>query len=127
MVDVSRNAVLKVEAVKRHIDQLAALGMNLLMLYTEDTFTVPEYAAFGYLRGAYTMVEMREIDRYAASLGVEVVPCIQAQARIPCRLVHHPLRRFHVPSFHSCLIVGVSRCNVVASGQFFLICGIVIS
>ncbi len=82
MVDVSRNAVLKVEAVKRHIDQLAALGMNLLMLYTEDTFSVPEYPAFGYLRGAYSMEEMREIDGYAASLGVEVVPCIQTLAHL---------------------------------------------
>lgn len=82
MVDMSRNAVMKVEAVKRHIDQLASLGMNLLMLYTEDTFTVPEYPAFGYLRGAYTMEEMKEIDDYAASLGVEVVPCIQTLAHL---------------------------------------------
>ena len=82
MVDMSRNAVMKVECVKRHIDQLAALGMNVLMLYTEDTFTVPEYPAFGYLRGAYTMEEMKEIDDYAAALGVEVVPCIQTLAHL---------------------------------------------
>ncbi|MBQ4551928.1 MAG: family 20 glycosylhydrolase [Clostridia bacterium] len=82
MVDMSRNAVMKVERVKYHIDQLAALGMNMIMLYTEDTFTVPEYPAFGYLRGAYTMEEMKEIDDYAASLGVEVVPCIQTLAHL---------------------------------------------
>lgn len=82
MVDVSRNAVMKVETVKHHIDQLAALGMNMLMLYTEDTFTVPEYPAFGYLRGAYTQAELKEIDDYAASLGVEVVPCIQTLAHL---------------------------------------------
>jgi hypothetical protein len=59
MLDMSRNAVMKVEAVRRHIDQLAALGMYLLMLYTEDTFTVPEYPAFGYMlaRGATTLWE----------------------------------------------------------------------
>ena len=82
MVDMSCNAVMKVEAVKRHIDQLAALGMNMIMLYTEDTFTVPEYPAFGYLRGAYTMEEMKEIDDYADALGVEVVPCIQTLAHL---------------------------------------------
>ena len=82
MVDMSRNAVMKVERVKYHIDQLASLGMNMIMLYTEDTFTVPEYPAFGYLRGAYTMEEMKEIDDYAASLGVEVVPCIQTLAHL---------------------------------------------
>ena len=82
MVDCSRNAVMTVEAVKRYIDQMAALGMNLLMLYTEDTFEVPEYPVFGYLRGGYTQKELREIDDYAASLGVEMVPCIQTLAHL---------------------------------------------
>lgn len=82
MLDMSRNAVMKPQAVMDHIDRLAALGMNLLMLYTEDTFTVPEYPAFGYLRGAYTQQELRQIDQYAASLGVEVVPCIQTLAHL---------------------------------------------
>lgn len=82
MIDVSRNAVMKVEAVKRYIDQLACLGMNVLMLYTEDTFAVPEYPAFGYLRGGYTMEEIREIDDYAAALDVELVPCIQTLAHL---------------------------------------------
>ena len=82
MVDVSRNAVMKVEAVKRYINQLACLGMNMLMLYTEDTFEVPEYPTLGYLRGGYTMEEIREIDDYAASLGVELVPCIQTLAHL---------------------------------------------
>ena len=82
MVDCSRGAVMKVEAVKRYIDQMAALGMNLLMLYTEDTFEVPEYPAFGYLRGGYTADDLREIDDYADSLGVEMVPCIQTLAHL---------------------------------------------
>ena len=82
MVDVSRNAVMKVDAVKRYIDHMACLGMNVLMLYTEDTFEVPEYPALGYLRGGYTMAEIREIDDYAASLGVELVPCIQTLAHL---------------------------------------------
>ena len=82
MVDCSRNAVMKVEAVKRYIDQLASLGMNLLMLYTEDTFEVPEYPSFGYLRGGYSQSELRELDDYADSLGVELVPCIQTLAHL---------------------------------------------
>ena len=82
MIDMSRNAVMKVEGVKRTIDHLAALGMNLLLLYTEDTFEVPEYPAFGYLRGGYTMKELKEIDDYADSLGVELVPCIQTLAHL---------------------------------------------
>ena len=77
MVDVSRNAVLTVEAVKRYIDQLAALGMNMLMLYTEDTYELPGYPYMGYLRGRYSQQDLKALDAYAASLGVELVPCIQ--------------------------------------------------
>ena len=77
MVDCSRNAVLTVEAVKRYIDQLACLGMNMLMLYTEDTYEVPEYPYMGYLRGRYSQQDLIELDAYAASMGVELVPCIQ--------------------------------------------------
>ncbi|MDO4741652.1 MAG: family 20 glycosylhydrolase, partial [Eubacteriales bacterium] len=75
--DVSRGAVMKPQAVRRYIDQLACLGMNLLMLYTEDTYEVPEYPYFGHLRGRYSRSDLREIDAYAASMGVELVPCIQ--------------------------------------------------
>ncbi|MBQ7887701.1 MAG: family 20 glycosylhydrolase [Clostridia bacterium] len=78
MVDCSRNAVMKVEAIKRYIDQMACLGMNMLMLYTEDTYEVPEYPYLGYLRGRYSQEDLRELDAYAASMGVELVPCIQA-------------------------------------------------
>ena len=77
MVDVSRGAVLTVPAVKRYIDQMACLGMNVLMLYTEDTYEVPEYPYMGYLRGRYSQSDLREIDAYAREMGVELVPCIQ--------------------------------------------------
>ncbi len=77
MVDVSRNAVLTVDAAKRALDCLAMLGMNLLLLYMEDTYTVPEYPYLGYLRGRYSQDELRELDRYAASLDIELMPCVQ--------------------------------------------------
>lgn len=77
MADVSRGAVLTPDAARRLIDSLAALGMNLLMLYTEDTYAVPEYPLQGYLRGRYSQAELRALDDYAAQAGVELVPCIQ--------------------------------------------------
>ena len=82
MLDMSRNRVMTVEAVKQWIDRQAALGLNLLMLYTEDTYEIPEYPYFGYLRGRYTQAELREIDDYAFSLGVELVPCVQTLAHL---------------------------------------------
>lgn len=77
MIDMSRNGVMTVSAVKDYIDNMAALGMNFLMLYTEDTYELKEYPLFGYMRGRYSAEELKEIDDYAYSLGVEVVPCIQ--------------------------------------------------
>ena len=77
MLDMSRNGVMTVEGVKRWIDHQAAIGLNLLMLYTEDTYTIPEYPYFGYLRGRYTEAELKCIDAYAAERGVELIPCVQ--------------------------------------------------
>lgn len=82
MLDMSRGGVMTVEAVKGMIDAHAALGLNLIMLYTEDTYTVPEAPYLGYLRGRYTEKELREMDDYAAESGVELVPCVQTLAHL---------------------------------------------
>lgn len=82
MLDMSRNGVMTVESVKRFIDNMAALGMNYLMLYTEDTYELKEYPLLGYMRGRYTAEDLKEIDDYAYSLGIELVPCIQTLAHM---------------------------------------------
>ena len=86
MADCSRNSVLKVESVKQLLCIQASLGMRTLMLYTEDTYEVPEYPYFGAYRGRYTKEELRQIDEYADALGIEVVPCIQALAHLATTL-----------------------------------------
>ena len=82
MLDMSRNGVMTVEAAKRYLRMQSCLGMNFLMLYTEDTYEIPEYPSFGYLRGRYTQAELKEIDNYAAKLGIEMIPCIQTLAHM---------------------------------------------
>lgn len=77
MIECSRNAVMRPQYVKKYIEYMAALGFNALMLYTEDTFEMEKYPRFGYMRGRYTLSELQEIDDYADSLGIEVIPCIQ--------------------------------------------------
>ena len=77
MLDCSRNAVPTVEGAKRLMDRLAMLDMNLLLLYTEDTYEVPAQPYLGYLRGRFTQAELRELDEYAASYDIELMPCIQ--------------------------------------------------
>ncbi len=77
MVDMSRNAVMRPGVVIAMIERMALMGMNTYMLYTEDTYEIPNRPYFGHLRGRYTKDEIRQIDRAARSLGVELVPCIQ--------------------------------------------------
>jgi len=82
MIDCSRNSVMSVASLKRWIDILAELGYNSLLLYTEDTYEVKDQPFFGYLRGRYSQAELKEIDDYAFSKGIEVIPCIQGLAHM---------------------------------------------
>lgn len=82
MLDCSRNAVLTVESVKEWIDISADLGYNMLMLYTEDTYEVKGHPYFGYCRGRYSVEEMKEINAYARSKGMELIPNIQTLAHL---------------------------------------------
>lgn len=82
MFDVSRNSVLKVDSIKQFIRMMATMGLNTFMLYTEDTFTLSNQAYFGYMRGRYTLEELKECDDYADIFGVEMIPCIQTLAHL---------------------------------------------
>lgn len=77
MLDVSRNMVMKVDHLKMWFRRLALSGCNMVMLYAEDVYRLPEEPFFGYLRGAYSMEEIRELDAYARLLGIELIGCIQ--------------------------------------------------
>lgn len=82
MVDVSRNGVLLPTAAKNLMRRCALMGINMVILYAEDTYQVPGEPFFGYLRGAYTRAEMQDLDDYAAALGIEMFPCIQTLAHL---------------------------------------------
>lgn len=87
MVDLSRSAVMKTEAIKDVIERMAIMGLNMLMLYTEDIYKLEKYPYFGYMRGAYTKEELKDLDAYALKFGVELIPCIQTlgHLRAPLR------------------------------------------
>ncbi len=80
MIDVSRNAVMKVSELKKFIDVLVKMGYNTVELYAEDTYEIEGEEYLGYLRGRYTHDEIKEIDKYCISKGVELIPCIQTLA-----------------------------------------------
>jgi hypothetical protein len=82
MIDVSRNAVLRVESIKYTIRKMALMGLNTIMLYTEDTYEIKDVPYFGYMRGRYTAEELKECDDYAYIFGIEIIPCIQTLAHL---------------------------------------------
>ena len=86
MVDMSRNAVMNLTTVKSMMRKMALMGMNMYMLYTEDTYEIEGYPYFGYMRGRYTKKEIRELDAYALSLGIELIPCIQVLGHLATML-----------------------------------------
>ncbi len=93
MFDCSRNGVLKPDAVRLFLRKMALMGLNLAMLYTEDTYEIPGRPFFGYRRGRYTYDELKALDDYGALFGIELCPCIQ--------VLGHLKRALHWPAFHA--------------------------
>ena len=77
MIDLSRNAVMKVDYAKSYLERLAILGYDYAMLYTEDVYELPGEPYFGMLRGRLTAADVRALDDHAAALGIELVPCLE--------------------------------------------------
>ena len=82
MIDCSRDSLPNVPRLKRFFDVIAQMGYNMAMLYTEDTYEVENEPYFGYKRGRYTADELRELDSYARTVGIELIPCIQTLAHL---------------------------------------------
>lgn len=105
MLDMSRNAVMHVPALKDMICLLSDMGYNTLLLYTEDTYEIPDEPYFGHFRGRYSQQELRQIVDFADEKGIEVIPCIQTLA--------HLNAIFHWPVYNS-----VRDCNdILLAGE----------
>lgn len=82
MADVSRNAVLTVEAARQLIGHLAQMGYSSFQLYMEDTYQIKEEPYFGYFRGAYSTKELQAIEKECQAYGMTFIPCIQTLAHL---------------------------------------------
>jgi hexosaminidase len=74
MLDISRNRVPTMEALRNLIDALHALKYNELQLYTEHTFAYEHHETVWREASPMTGGEIREIDDYCAERGIELVP-----------------------------------------------------
>jgi hypothetical protein len=94
MIDVSQgNALPRVEVVKALMRKCALMGLNLLMLYSEDSYEVEGVPYFGYMRGRYSRADLQEVDDYADVLGIELVPCIQTLGHLYDVVKWEPFQR----------------------------------
>lgn len=82
MLDCSRNGVMTVAMAEEFIDLCAACGLNQIYLYMEDVYEMPEDPYFGAYRGKYSYEELKHLDGYGRSAGVELIPCIQTLAHL---------------------------------------------
>ncbi len=59
------------------LDYHAIMGYTMSMLYVENGFEIEGYPYFGYMRGRYTLEELKKIDDYAFEYGIEIIPCLE--------------------------------------------------
>ncbi len=87
MIDTSRCAVPTVKTICKMVDYLALAGYSMAMLYTEDTVELENRPYFGYMRGRYSVQELKEIDDYAFDYGIEMIPCIECYGHMEKYLI----------------------------------------
>lgn len=116
MLDMSRNAVMKPSEVMRFVDCIAKMGYKAILLYTEDTYEIDGEPYFGFLRGKYTKSELKSIDSYCVSKGIELIPCIQTLAHLN-GIFHWPIYE----EIHDCadvLLVGEEKTYALIEKMF---------
>ena len=74
MLDISRNRVPTIKALKRLINALQILNYNELQLYTEHSFAYSTHKVVWKDASPMTPEEVRDIDSYCAEREIELVP-----------------------------------------------------
>lgn len=114
MIDCSRNAVMTVEQLKKFITVISKMGYNQVHLYMEVTYEVIDEPYFGHLRGRYSKAELKELDDFCYSLGVELVPNIQTLAHMAAYLKW----RSDIRDIDDILLVGYDKVYQLIENMF---------
>lgn len=88
LLETSSGVTPKPETVKRFIKIISEMGYKRLYLGMADSYKIEGEPYFGYKRGGYTKRDFNEMDEYAISCGVEIVPQIQLLGHL------HYLKKF---------------------------------
>ncbi len=104
MVDLSHGAIMNVDALKSCMRKMAMMGLNMFLFYREESYAVPEYEYFSYMRGRHTEEQIKELDDYAYALGIEIIPAIQCLGHLGHTL--HWGQFAPIRDTGNCLLVG---------------------
>ncbi len=75
--DISRGQVSTLDNFKIILDRLAQFKINIYMPYLEDMFQFKSFPQIGSNRGALSAIECRELQDYAKSLNIQIIPVFQ--------------------------------------------------
>ena len=104
MVDLSHGAIMNVDSLKSCMRKMAMMGLNMFLFYREESYAVPEYEYFSYMRGRHTDAQIKELDDYAYALGIEIIPAIQCLGHLGKTL--HWGQFAPIKDTGNCLLVG---------------------
>jgi hypothetical protein len=82
MLPVAYRASMSLESMKNFFRIIRKMGYNQVFLYTEDKMEVLDEPYHGYMRGRYSKDELKEMDAFADSIGIELIPCVQTLAHL---------------------------------------------
>ncbi len=76
-LDMTENAVMTPDALKKFMKLIKKMGYNTLLLSLQGACPIPEEPFIGYLRPCYSEEELRELEAYACSIHMEIIPAIR--------------------------------------------------
>ncbi len=82
MLPVAYTATMSLESMKTFFKVIRRMGYDQVFLYTEDKLEVNNEPYHGYMRNRYSKAELKELDAFAASAGIELIPCVQTLAHL---------------------------------------------
>lgn len=78
MIDISRFRVPHLDRMKVILERISKIGYNQVFFNIEHTFKIPEFPIIGKEADGYTYLEFKELNNYAETLGLDLIPIFQS-------------------------------------------------
>lgn len=98
------NSIMNITSCKKMMLILAGMGFNMMMLYCEDCYCIDGEPYWGNMRPRYSKEDFLELDDFAYSLGIELVPCIQTLGHLTEAIKKYPYKE--IADTNAVLMVG---------------------